>query len=305
MALTFNAFDTNSKPIAKIRNTASVIYLLPNDTSFQEIPETHVRETAYVCSFCHNPQSSKEQLIYHMSKTCPAKFQGTKYPSIDIQRGELVKIPSIEHEVIFITGPPGCGKSYWMNEYVRLYRSIYGKRVIMFSTHERDPTLAKDMDKYIFVQLSDSLLDDKLELKDLADSLVIFDDINSSKYPKVTKYLLGLMEDISCNGRHYNINLIYINQECRAGIITKKILTMFTHLVIFPSSGESYQCQRLLKEYCGMSKNRIIRIMSLPSRWVMFSRAKPQYILTDKTAAILGKEIYGQVNKIPQVSIYE
>lgn len=305
MALTLSTKHTDAMPVAKIKGTRRVISLLPDDTTFMSIPESRVREATYVCTFCGQPQSSKEQLIYHMKSTCRATFNGDKYPSITIERGELVKIPANDHEIIFITGPPKCGKSYWMNEYVRMYKSIFGGRVIMFTMHEHDPTLAKDQDNYITVGLSEELLADKLELKDLANSLVIFDDINSSKYPKVTKYLLGLMDDIACNGRHYNINLIYINQECRAGLITKKILTMFTQLVIFPSSGESYQCQKLLKEYCGMSKHRITRIMAMPVRWVMFSRSKPQYILTEKTVAILGKEIYGEVQKIPRINIYE
>lgn len=303
MSLTITP-SKNATPIAKVIGTRQIIYLLPESDNdrFNMIPETNIRSVKYKCPYCDNNQSSKSQLIYHMAHTCRGEQISDKVPVMTFDR-QIIKLPANDHEIIFITGPPKCGKSYWMNQYVSAYRQIIGTKVILFTMHDHDPTLNEQ--NYIKVTLSDDLLNEPLELSDLTDSLVIFDDINSSKYPKVTKYLLSLMDDIACNGRHHNINMIYINQECRAGIITKKILTMFTHLVIFPSSGESYQCQRLLKEYCGMSKQRIQRIMSLPSRSILFSRAKPQYIQSDYGVYILGKEIYGDASKIPQHNIYE
>jgi len=295
MSLSFKP-KANSIPIAKIKGTKNVIFLLPDDDTFQIIPDSNVRECIYKCSYCGVTVSSKQQLIYHIKSRCKnTKNVRDIYPSISITQGIIQKLPLDDHEIIFITGPPKCGKTYWMNEYVKLYKKIFGGRVIIFSMHKQDPTLSKDIENYILVDVTDDLLNEKFELKDLANSLVIFDDINSSKFPKATKYLLNLMEDISCNGRHHSINLIYINQECRAGQITKKILTMFTALVIFPSSGETYQCEKLLKEYCGMNKSRLSRIMAMDTRWVMFSRPKPQYIITEKSVSILGKELYGDL----------
>jgi hypothetical protein len=69
---------------------------------------------------------------------------------------------------------------------------------------------------------------------------------------------------------------------------------MFTGLVVFPSSGETYQITKLLQEYCGMSKARINKIMALNTRWVYFSRTRPQYIMAETSCFILGKEIYAR-----------
>jgi thiol-disulfide isomerase/thioredoxin len=295
----------DGQPIAKVTESKTVVYLLPDDENqqFYEIPDVNVRSVEYKCPYCRKLQSSKQQLIYHMNNTCKGNFHSDKMPVMVFDR-PIQHIPSSKREVIFISGIPGCGKSYWMNQYVDFYKKMYKNNpVILFTTHEHDESI--DESKYVKVLLSETLADEPFELKDLANSLVIFDDIDSSKYPTVTKYLLSLMDDIARNGRHHNIYLIYINQSCRLGHQTKNILTMLTHLVVFPNSGESYQCEHLLKEYCGMSKQRIKKIMSMSTRTLLFSRAKPQYIQTDNAIYILGKEIYADSKKMSKPIIYE
>jgi hypothetical protein len=292
MALSFIDKDT-SIPIAKINDLKKIIYLEPNNNQFREVPQRNLSSAEYFCPFCEKELSTKERLEYHIKHGCTQKGKEMLYfPTLQTKGEKIQKLPLQSREIIFATGPPGCGKSYWVNEYVKAYTKLYDGKVYLVTTHEQDETLKKDMKKYISIAVTDALLKDPFELQDFKNSLVIFDDIETSKYPKATKYILNLMDDIAKNGRHQNINMIYVNQECRAGNITKKILTMMTGLVIFPQTGETYQLTRLLHDYCGFSKIRINKVLSLPSRWVYYSRVHPQYIIYETGVFILGKELY-------------
>ena len=262
---------------------------------FDEIPKTNQHAYTYKCPYCKIVLKTKQNLIHHLTHSCPKKDSIEMHTKATIRLKPyefLMKLPVDDHEIIFVTGPPKCGKSYWINEYVKAYKQMFGRKVFLFTRNEHDDTLANDEDKYIKITISDDLDADPLTLDDLRDSLIIMDDIESSEHKKGTQRAYNLLDDVCKNGRHYNINVIFANQECRMGVKTKKILSMLTMLVIYPSSGETYQCERLLKEYAGRSKSEINLIMNLQSRWVAFSRPKPQYVMGEHDIYMIGKEIY-------------
>lgn len=293
MALTFCSNKDTYIPIARIQELNKIVYLDTENKQYGDIPQRCSNGFAYMCPYCEKEMTTKDKLQHHISKLCKDRDLERKFfPTLQTTGELLQKLPQQTREVIFITGPPGCGKTYWANEYVKTYTKIFGGKVYLFTTHEKDPTIERDIKNYVIIGVTDKLLDEAFKLQDFKNSLVIFDDVETSKYPKATKYVLTLMEDISKNGRHYNINMAYVNQECRAGRITKKILSMFTGLVIFPNTGETYQMTRLLKEYCGFSKGRINTVMAIPTRWLYYSRVHPQYFIYENGVTVLGKELY-------------
>ena len=299
MSLTYK--DTkNAIPIAKIRESAKMIYLLPDSDVFQEIPKTNIHSCTYKCPYCKLELKAKTTLIYHLSHegVCPKKtkiIMDTK-PSILLPLGgQLRKIPlSIqEHEIILITGPPKCGKTYWINDQVKLYRAMYDKfKVFLFTRHEHDETLEKDKSNYIHIPITDDMVSDPFKIEDFSNSLVIFDDIESSEYPKATSKAYALLDDLCKNGRHYNTIVMFCNQECRMGKKTKPILSTVTSYVIFPKACEQYQTKNLLKEHMGMTSSQIDKVLSLKSRWAMLSRQAPQYIMYEGGVYMLNKDIY-------------
>ena len=202
-------------------------------------------------------------------------------------------MPQDDHEIIFVSGPPKCGKSYWVNQYVKKYKDIFDNRkVFLFTRLQHDVTLEKDIDNYIKIFITDSFITDPFKLEDFTNSLCIFDDIESSEFPKATQKAFNLLDDICRNGRHHNISCILCHQETRMGKKTKPLLTMITSLVIFPKTGNIYQMSHVLKEQIGMSKSQINKVMSLSSRWVVINRACPQYIMYDKGVYLLNKDVY-------------
>lgn len=294
MSLTYKG-SKNAIPIAKIRETSKLIYLLPDSDVFQEIPTRNVNAKTFKCPYCKETFTTKTSLIHHVSHSCEKKktiYMDTK-AVIRLEVDErLTPLPQNEHEMLFITGAPNCGKTYFLNEYVKAYKKIFEREVFLFTCVEVDDTLAKDEELYIRVPIDDNLLEEPLKLEDLSNSLCVFDDIESSEYPKATNYAYSLLSQLCKAGRHNNISVAFINQECRMGKKTKAILTMLTRLVIFPQSASFYQTSKLLADYIGISKGQIIDILKMKSRWVVINRSTPQYVLYEGGAYMMGKEIF-------------
>lgn len=294
MALTLNSNQEN-KPIAKVKNSKTVIYLMENDNTFNDIPTTRIKQHTYECPYCKKNFTNKENLLRHLSekKRCPTRCKKeldvfTNYKTTS----ELINIPSLEsHEIIFASGPPACGKSYWINEYVKYYKKIFKqKKIFLFTRLEKDITLEKNIKNYNIITVNNSLVDDPFKLSDFDNSLCIFDDIESSEHKKGTNYIYNLLDDMCKNGRHHDISVIFANQECRMGNKTKPILTMVTKIVLFPKSGTQYQYNALLKEHMGMSRAQIARFFNLNSRTAVISRKAPQYILAEHEVYLINKD---------------
>jgi hypothetical protein len=157
---------------------------------------------------------------------------------------------------------------------------------------EHDETLRQTNELYLNVPVDDELVKSPLKLEEFHDSLVIFDDIESSEFPKATKMAYNLLDDMCKNGRHHRISVIFCNQECRMGTKTKPILSTVTTLIIFPKNCSLYQTEKLLKDHVGMSKMQIKDALKLNTRWEVISKACPQYIMHEHGCYLLGKELY-------------
>lgn len=277
MSLTYKS-DKNNIPVAIVKGTDRIIYLnKPPDEAQNESKKCD--HSATICKQCGKKLKSKQAYTYHITHKCPPqkKSEGVR----SIEEDGLMKLPIAGHEILFVSGPPKAGKSYFCNDYAKYYRALNpNNRIILFTIHDTDETL--DNDIYIKLVLNPSMLDDKFKLEDFKNSLVIFDDIESSEYPKVTKYLLdekkGLINSMIKNGRHHNIDVMFVNHDLRGGMKTKSILSNMTSLVIYPSAGTKYHINLCLKAHVGISNAQVKKILTLPSRWICISLTTPQYV---------------------------
>lgn len=291
MSLTYKD-SKNAIPIAKNTFDGRIIFLLPESTVFKPL---YGYKPPYKCPHCKKEVSTKTSLANHL-KICPKQNQTIDVkPRIILKEYEFMQklpLPLEEHEVIFATGPPKCGKSHWTNEYVKMFKCMYDLPVFRISRVDHDETLEKDADNYIHIPVSDAIVKDPFKLEDFSNSLVVFDDIESSECPKATQFCYNLLSDICKNGRHHKISLIFCNQESRMGMKTKAILSTVTSLVIFPKNASLYQTERLLKDHVGMSKKQISETLNLNTRWCVINKACPQYIIHEHGIYLLGKELY-------------
>lgn len=296
MSFTFKQ-SKNAIPIAKIRDSDKILYILNNSDVFMELPKKNVNSHTYKCPWCKVTIASKQGFIYHVEKSCEKKksvVMDTK-PVIELPKlDEFIIIPQPleEHNVIMVTGKPKCGKSYWVNEYVKAFKTINPTSdVYRITTVDKDMTIINDEDKYTTIPIQ-VLEKNELSKETFENSLTIFDDIESARFKKGTDRAYALLGDLSKAGRHIKCDVIFANQESRMGVKSKKILSCLTHLVIFPRGCSVYQYSRLLKEHVGLSKNEISKILNLDSRWIMIAIQTPQYVIHQHGAYIIGKDIY-------------
>jgi hypothetical protein len=82
-----------------------------------------------------------------------------------------------EREILYITGPSGSGKSTYTRKYLEQYKKKFKSRPIyLFSSLPSDESLDKVGPKRI--KLDETLHTDPIKVKELSESICIFDDID-------------------------------------------------------------------------------------------------------------------------------
>jgi hypothetical protein len=195
--------------------------------------------------------------------------------------GTLSQVPNVNtREIIYVAGPSGSGKSSYVSSYVKNYKKVFpGNEVYIFSRKDSDPVFdTLGINRIIIDQ---SLVEEPIETKDLENSLVIFDDIDTVQDDKVKKAIYKLKDDILEIGRSMHIYCAVtshlVNGNDRK--TTRTILNELSTFTFFPKSGSLYQIKYCLKQYFGMNTKQIEMITRIPSRWITISKTYPQYIM--------------------------
>jgi len=213
-----------------------------------------------------------------------------KNNSIHINDGSFELIPTIkENQVqkLMVCGMSGSGKSTLISKYAMNYKAVFPKnRIIIISRHDEDEVL--DRIKGIKrIKLTDEILDTEIDIKDLASSLVIMDDIDTIPNPKINKLIANLRDDLLENARHHNIYMCVVSHQILNAKKTKHLLLECDTIVFFPRSG-AYQIKRFLKEYASLEKDTINKIIKLPSRWCALNKNTfPNTLISESDIFIL------------------
>ena len=178
---------------------------------------------------------------------------------------------------ILISGASLSGKSYFASMLIRRYKKQYKDNdVIVFSKLDDDPVL--DKYKPTRIELSEDLIEDPIELEELHDSLVIFDDIDSLTNKDVRKAVHNLRDRIFATGRHENIACITTSQILLKGKESQQSLENANLVVLFPIASRG-QVHAFLKDKMHFEKEIIQKICKLRTRWVMIHKACPYFVL--------------------------
>lgn len=209
------------------------------------------------------------------------------------KEGEYLQmIPPDERErsVSFVAGQSGSGKTYWSKKYIEEYKKKFKKRnIYVFSFFDKDKSLNE---KYLKrIRLNDEFINTPLDLEDFADSLCLFDDIDTIRNKKLKDKLKSILNSLLELGRHHNVDVIYISHQCNKGWETKCILNECTSITIFPKTMSANNFKYLLSNYFGMDKTQLRKINSLDSRAVTIIKSFPTVIAYDKGCYVLKNEI--------------
>lgn len=207
----------------------------------------------------------------------------TQGKEIILNNGEIYPMwdETKERQVFMITGMSGSGKSTYTSELIKIYHKQYPKnRILIFSNKLEDPVF--DSLKYVNrVEIDDELIEDPLNLDELRNTLIIFDDIEGNPDKKINIEMDRLRDLILQQGRSYKTSFIYISHLANNYKQTRTILNECNAITLFPAMTTKHSLKYLLEKYFGFDKNDINKVVNLPSRWVTIYKA-PVFTLYSK-----------------------
>ena len=212
------------------------------------------------------------------------------FKNIRLKEGKFSHIPNTDQvrDILYITGPSGSGKSWYANTYIKNYKKTYPKNnIYMFSPVVEDESISSDIKR---VKLDDRMVTDPLKIGELAESLVIFDDIDVIKDKKLREAIYALLNEVLEVGRHIKVSCIITNHLPTNGKETRRMLNEAHAITYFPAAGSKVQLNRLLEQYIGMDKKDIKKAKQSGSRWVTVFKNYPQFVMTENEMYLLSTD---------------
>ena len=126
-------------------------------------------------------------------ETMMKEFRLLKIPN----DAKLQQIPDTtkEREIIYMTGPSGSGKSTYTRKYLEQWKKKNkDKDIYMFSSLPEDESL--DEVKPKIIRLDSSLYENPIDIKEFADSFIIFDAIDVISDRKVRDEVYKLLNKV-------------------------------------------------------------------------------------------------------------
>lgn len=182
--------------------------------------------------------------------------------------------------LLYCCGRRGSGKSTFCNMYLHSYANATSNRVFLVSRFDNDPSIQLP-DRGARLSIDDL---QSIQVADLSNSLIIFDDIHDAKLTKLQNNVLySFILDVMENSRHYQISCVITSHMISNYAKTRPILNECSALIVFPGFSNRYQIEKSLKYYYGLTAQQIKDIMDIhDSRWVMITTVNPKYVLTSK-----------------------
>lgn len=203
--------------------------------------------------------------------------------------GIIQPLPNFnETQRIFISGPTGSGKSYYIRLWLKQYIKVYPKRKIyLFSDMLEDKAL-DDFKNLKRFKIDDDLLKKKpIRPEVFKNSIVIFDDIDSIQNSKLYNRIVSLQNAILKTGRKLGTTCIVTSHLMNNGVKTKEIYNECS-IIVFPTRGSNfYALNYALKRYLGMDTKQVKHISRLPTRMCTVYKNYPQYVMYEKGIYLL------------------
>lgn len=297
-----SSFPKNKKNKIFIKNDSDSEDSYEHPFSIFEVLES-LKKGQQICPLCKKKYSTKDNLRRHIGISCPvgkslqigSSFGGTERNSVfTISSLGTVKtnnrkiklfptIPTEKRDCIFVFGPSGAGKSTWASNYIKRFNKKFpNESVVLFSFIQDDPAF-RDIENLRQITLDESIINDPIELNELKNSLVIFDDITGDNDIAIAMH--SLRDDILTKGRHENIYSLSTTHMSSNWNETRILKSESNKVVFFPRGP-----QKQIKEFLsgiGLEKSQIEKILRIKSRWIMVNQTFPVHCLYEHGALML------------------
>lgn len=220
-------------------------------------------------------------------------FQINKKKEIINHNYNFYQIPNtdVQREILYVSAPQGAGKTTYVKNYIKEYIKVYpNNKIFLFSKLESDPSI-DDIKKIKRIQINNDLVNEPIDIKELRNSCVIFDDVVTLR-GKVRKAIFDLIDDIIIIGRRQKITCIVTSHLLCNYKETRDILNEMTSITVFPRASSYHNIYYCLKMHFGMDKKTINNIFKLNSRWVTIFKSYPKAILYDHGIYVLNNRDY-------------
>lgn len=172
-------------------------------------------------------------------------------------------------EKVLISGISGSGKSTFAAQYIRNYLKQHrGNGFYIISSVDEDDVLDKlDPDRLDYNEIAQ----DGIDMSELEDSLVLYDDIGTIQPKSVRKVIEGTRDHLLETGRHSRTSVINISHLITNHHESRRILNEAQSVVLFPKSN-ARAIRKYLSEYQDFNKDLVSRCLNLKSRWFMLKQ---------------------------------
>lgn len=234
----------------------------------------------------------EDDFLYDLYLKAKKHLDNAGSREIVLSSGRIQVIPNKDQnqgERVYVAGPSGSGKSTWTSNYVKEFRKLFPSRELyIFSKVEKDEVLDK-LDP-IRIALDEEIIDDPITIEELQKSICVFDDIDTIANKHVLDSVMNLRSQILSEGRHENVYCICTSHQLMNYKKTRDLINESSLVIFFLGSGSDYHIDRFLKNYCGLSKGDVYKIMHLPSRWCCIHKNYPLYCVYESGCFLLGEE---------------
>ena len=190
-----------------------------------------------------------------------------------------------EREILYITGCSGSGRCTYTRKFIeQLKKAKKDIPIYLFSALPDDESL--DSVKPLRIQSDESLIEDPIDIKEFADSVVLFDDIDVIPDKKIREAVYKIMNMGLEIGRHYKINMVITNHLPTNGRDTRRILNEASSFTYFPHSATA-KFKYFLTEYVGVDKKMITYCKKQNTRAVTIFKNYPMCYLCEREVGLL------------------
>lgn len=264
------------------------------DAMMETRQERKVKRAATACNRRGMPESHP---LHELYKDCKEVWEGRVGQEVRLQQGKFELLPGVypqgklKRDIMHAAGSEGAGKTTFIANFIRHWvqqRQQEGRpcRVVLFSLVENDPAL-RDLNP-IRINIDSQLVDKPIDpLRELGESMVVFDDIESIADKNVAKALQQLRDKCIEVGRHNNVWVCSTSHPICNSQKSAAILREATAICFFPGSGGLAGIHRYLETYCGFSKTTIKRIMAISGRWVCVYQRAPTIVASEHSVFLV------------------